>query len=259
MSSDSDRPKTDEATAASSRNTGESVSSPTAMESRTATAQAGRKSMLREYAEAIVVAMLLAFAIRVFVVQAFKIPSGSMIPTLLIGDHILVSKLSYGLQWPTHCKFQMALPPVNCYASQALIEFGKPQRGDIIVFRFPEDEEKDFIKRIVGIPGDTVQIRSKVVLVNGVRLDDKGFTQRIDPGIIDGTINPRDNFGPVTVPEGAYFVMGDNRDQSLDSRFWGFVREEKIRGKAFRIYWSWSGQGKWTEWVRWERFGKAIQ
>ena len=221
--------------------------------------QAAKKSVFREYAEAIVVAMLLAFAIRVFVVQAFKIPSGSMIPTLLIGDHILVSKLSYGIQWPSDCKFQVALPPLNCYASNTLIEFGKPQRGDIIVFRFPEDEEKDFIKRIVGTPGDTVQVRNKVVLVNGTPLDDKGFTQRIDPGIIDGTINPRDNFGPVTVPEGAYFVMGDNRDQSLDSRFWGYVREEKIRGKAFRIYWSWSGQGEWKDWVRWERFGKAIQ
>jgi signal peptidase I len=258
MSADSNRPKADDVTAASPRDAVESVSSPTAVDSSIAAAQPGRKSMFREYAEAIVVAMLLAFAIRVFVVQAFKIPSGSMIPTLLIGDHILVSKLSYGVQWPTHCKFQMALPPVNCYASQAIIEFGKPQRGDIIVFRFPEDEEKDFIKRIVGTPGDTVQIRNKAVLVNGIPLDDKSFTQRIDPGIIDGTINPRDNFGPVTVPEGAYFVMGDNRDQSLDSRFWGYVREEKIRGKAFRIYWSWSGQGRWTEWVRWERFGKAI-
>lgn len=218
-----------------------------------------RKSVVREYAEAIVVAMLLAFAIRVFVVQAFKIPSGSMIPTLLIGDHILVSKLSYGFQWPTDCKLQWNVPPVNCYASKTIVAFGKPQRGDIIVFRFPEDEEKDFIKRIVGGPGDTVQVRNKVVLVNGEPLDDKAFTQRIDPGIIDSTINPRDNFGPVTVPEGSYFVMGDNRDQSLDSRFWGYVREEKIRGKAFRIYWSWSGQGNWTEWVRWERFGKAIQ
>ena len=117
-------------------------------------AQPVRKSVFREYAEAIVVAMVLAFAIRVFVVQAFKIPSGSMIPTLLIGDHILVSKLAYGIQWPSDCKFQVAFPPVNCYASHALIEFGKPQRGDIIVFRFPEDEEKDFIKRIVGVPGD---------------------------------------------------------------------------------------------------------
>ncbi len=259
MSADPNRPNADDLTAARSQDAVESASSPAPVETHAATVQPGRKSMFREYAEAIVVAMLLAFAIRVFVVQAFKIPSGSMIPTLLIGDHILVSKLSYGLQWPTHCKFQMALPPVNCYASQALIEFGKPQRGDIIVFRFPEDEEKDFIKRIVGTPGDTVQIRNKAVLVNGILLGDKGFTQRIDPGIIDGAINPRDNFGPVTVPEGAYFVMGDNRDQSLDSRFWGYVREEKIRGKAFRIYWSWSGQGKWTEWVRWERFGKAIQ
>ncbi len=223
------------------------------------TSQPGRKSIFREYAEAIVVAMLLAFAIRVFIVQAFKIPSGSMIPTLLIGDHILVSKLSYGIQWPSQCKFQVTLPPVNCYASQALIEFGKPQRGDVIVFRFPEDEEKDFIKRIVGGPGDTVQVLNKAILVNGAVLDDKLFTQRIDPGIIDGAINSRDNFGPVTVPDGAYFVMGDNRDQSLDSRFWGYVREEKIRGKAFRIYWSWSGQGQWTEWVRWDRFGKAIQ
>jgi signal peptidase I len=221
--------------------------------------RAGQKSIFREYAEAIIVAILLAFAIRVFVVQAFKIPSGSMIPTLLVGDHILVSKLSYGFQWPADCKFQWNVPPVNCYTSTTVIEFGKPQRGDVIVFRFPEDEEKDFIKRIVGTPGDTVQLRNKVVLVNGQPLDDKAFTQRIDPGIIDSTINPRDNFGPVTVPEGSYFVMGDNRDQSLDSRFWGYVREEKIRGKAFRIYWSWSGQGNWTEWVRWDRFGKGIQ
>ncbi len=221
--------------------------------------QAGHKSIIREYAEAIIVAIVLAFAIRVFVVQAFKIPSGSMIPTLLIGDHILVSKLSYGFQWPSDCKLQWNVPPVNCYTSTTVIEFGKPQRGDIIVFRFPEDEEKDFIKRIVGTPGDTVQVRNKVVLINGQPLDDKAFTQRIDPGIIDGSINPRDNFGPVTIPEDSYFVMGDNRDQSLDSRFWGYVREDKIRGKAFRIYWSWSGQGSWMEWVRWERFGKAIE
>lgn len=221
--------------------------------------QPAHKSIVREYAEAIIIAMLLAFAIRVFVVQAFKIPSGSMIPTLLIGDHILVSKLSYGLQWPTDCKFQPGFPPITCYSSRTLIPFGSIQRGDIIVFRFPEDEDKDFIKRVIGLPGDTIQIRNKIVHVNGTPLEDKSFTQRIDPGVIDGHINPRDNFGPVTVPDDAYFVMGDNRDQSLDSRFWGYVRTEKVRGKAFRIYWSWSGQGPWTEWVRWERFGKAIQ
>ncbi len=218
-----------------------------------------RKSVFREYVEAIAVAMILAFAIRVFIVQAFKIPSGSMIPTLLIGDHILVSKLSYGLQWPTNCKVHLSFPPVTCYSSYTLIRFGQPQRGDIIVFRYPEDEDKDFIKRIIGLPGDTVQIRNKVVYVNGAPLDDKAYTQRVDPGVIDSTINPRDNFGPVTVPEDSYFVMGDNRDQSLDSRFWGFVRADKIRGKAFRIYWSWSGQGKWTEWVRWERLGRAVR
>lgn len=217
-----------------------------------------RKSLIREYTEAIIVAMLLAFAIRVFVVQAFKIPSGSMIPTLLIGDHILVSKLSYGLQWPTNCVFKPAFPPVTCYSSKTLISFGTPRRGDIIVFRYPEDEDKDFIKRIVGLPGDKVQIVNKTVYINDQPLDDRAYTQRVDPGLIDGTINPRDNFGPVTVPEGAYFVMGDNRDQSLDSRFWGFVTADKIRGNAFRIYWSWSGQGKWYEWVRWERIGKAI-
>ncbi len=218
-----------------------------------------RKSIIREYAEAIVVAMLLAFAIRIFVVQAFKIPSGSMIPTLLIGDHILVSKLSYGLQWPTDCKFSMSLPPVSCYSSAFVMSFGQPERGDVIVFRYPEDEEKDFIKRIVGTPGDTVEIKNKTVYVNGAAVDDHDHTQRVDPGIIHGHINPRDNFGPITVPEQSYFVMGDNRDQSLDSRFWGFVRADKVRGKAFRIYWSWSGQGNWSEWVRWERLGKAIR
>jgi signal peptidase I len=157
-----------------------------------------------------------------------------MIPTLVTGDHILVDKLSY--------------------RGGTL-----PQRGDVIVFPFPEDEEKNFIKRIVGAPGDTIEIRDKVVYVNAVSVDDSGFTQRIDPGIIDGTTNPRDNFGPVIVPEEAYFVMGDNRDQSLDSRFWGYVRENKIYGKAFLIYWSWSGRGHWTEWVRWERIGRTIQ
>lgn len=258
MSGDTNLPPADSLASATREGRTDAAGAPVVLDEPLAS-QPGRKSIFREYAEAIVVAMLLAFAIRVFIVQAFKIPSGSMIPTLLIGDHILVSKLSYGIQWPSQCKFQVALPPVNCYASQALIEFGKPQRGDVIVFRFPEDEEKDFIKRIVGGPGDTVQVLNKAILVNGMVLDDTLFTQRIDPGIIDGAINPRDNFGPVTVPEGAYFVMGDNRDQSLDSRFWGYVREEKIRGKAFRIYWSWSGQGQWTEWVRWDRFGKAIQ
>ncbi len=232
---------------------------PSASQPDAAPALRRRKSIVREYAEAIVVAMLLAFAIRVFVVQAFKIPSGSMIPTLQIGDHILVSKFSYGLQWPADCQFKVSFPPATCYTSKTLIEFSEPERGDVIVFRYPEDEEKDFIKRIIGLPGDRIEIRNKVVYVNDQVLDDSPFTQRIDPGLIDGAINPRDNFGPINVPDESYFVMGDNRDQSLDSRFWGYVSRKKIRGKAFRIYWSWSGQGSWSEWVRWGRLGKAIE
>ena len=218
-----------------------------------------RKSLLREYAEAIIIAMILAFTIRVFVVQAFKIPSGSMIPTLLIGDHILVNKMSYGLQLPQDCKFEVSFPPVTCYSSETLIDFGSPHRGDVIVFRFPEDEEKDFIKRIIGEPGDTIHIRNKIVYINGEEFKDQAFTQRIDPGIIDGRINPRDNFGPITVPPDSYFVMGDNRDQSLDSRFWRYVKTNKIKGRAFLVYWSWNGQGSWKEWVRWGRIGTSIQ
>jgi len=217
-----------------------------------------RKSLVREYAEAIVIALILALTIRTFVVQAFKIPSGSMIPTLLIGDHILVSKLSYGLQWPQDCKFQVGFPPMTCYSSTMLLDFGTPNRGDIIVFRFPEDEDKDFIKRVIGLPGDTIEIKEKIVYVNGNQYEDTAFTQRIDPGIIDGRINPRDNFGPITVPQESYFMMGDNRDQSLDSRFWGYVKFNKIKGRAFMAYWSWNGQGSWKDWVRWDRIGKVL-
>ncbi len=221
--------------------------------------EVSKKSIIREYAEALVIAIVLALTIRVFVVQAFKIPSGSMIPTLLIGDHILVSKLAYGFQLPKDCEFQVSFPPVTCFSSNIVMNFHPPQRGDIIVFRYPEDENKDFIKRVIGIPGDTIQIQNKNVMVNGRLLKDQAFTQRIDPGIIDGRINPRDNLAPLTVPPDSYFVMGDNRDQSLDSRFWGFVRMDKIKGRAFLVYWSWNGQGAWTDWIRWERIGKIIE
>ena len=140
MSGETNRPPSDDLASATQEGRTDAAGAPAVFDEPSAVVQPGRKSLFREYLEAIVVAMLLAFAIRVFVVQAFKIPSGSMIPTLLIGDHILVSKLSYGIQWPSQCKFQATFPPVNCYASQALIEFGKPKRGDVIVYRFPEDE-----------------------------------------------------------------------------------------------------------------------
>ena len=197
-----------------------------------------RKSTLREYAEAFALAIVLALTIRTFVVQAFKIPSGSMIPTLSIGDHILVNKFLYGIKLP--------------FTDVILVPVSSPQSGDIIVFKYPEDESKDFIKRVVGTPGDVIEVRNKEVYVNGARVDDP----RVQHTDRDIQLNKRDNFGPVTVPPGAYFVMGDNRDQSLDSRFWGFVKENKIRGKAFLIYWSWDGADTW---VRWNRIGRVIR
>lgn len=199
------------------------------------------KSTFREYAETLVIAVFLALVIRTFVVQAFKIPSGSMIPTLDIGDHILVSKFIYGVRLP--------------FTDITLIPIGHPHRGDIIVFRFPKDESKDFIKRVVGLPGDTIEVKSKELYVNGVR-QIESYAAHEDPAQFPQMIQERDNFGPVSVPQNSYFVMGDNRDHSLDSRFWGFVDDAKIKGKAFIIYWSWDGD---AHWVRWSRIGKLIR
>ncbi len=196
-----------------------------------------KKSTAREYAEAFALAIILALTIRTFVVQAFKIPSGSMIPTLSIGDHILVNKFIYGIKMPL--------------TDWVMLTISQPQRGDVVVFKYPEDESKDFIKRVVGVPGDVVEVRNKTVYVNDA-LADTSHTQHTDPSVHQ---DRRDNFGPVTVPPNSYFVMGDNRDQSLDSRFWGFVKQNKIRGKAFLIYWSWDGADTW---VRWSRIGRVI-
>jgi signal peptidase I len=199
------------------------------------------KSTFREYAEAIVMALLLALFIRTFIVQAFKIPSGSMIPTLLIGDHILVNKLAYGIR----------IPFVEDYA----VDFQTPKRGDVVVFIFPEDRSKDFIKRVIALGGETVEIRAKKVFVNGKPIEDPHahYEGSEIPGI--GALANQDDYGPKTVPENHVFVMGDNRDRSHDSRFWGFVNVDDIRGKAFLIYWSWDGSDRW---VRWERIGDLI-
>jgi signal peptidase I len=193
------------------------------------------KSTFREYAEAIGMALLLALFIRTFIVQAFKIPSGSMIPTLLIGDHILVNKLSYGVR----------LPIVGKY----LVEYRKPERGDVVVFVYPEDPSKDFIKRVIGVAGDLVEVRAKKVYINNQPIDDP-HAHFEEAELQAGGIHVRDNFDPVRVPENHIFVMGDNRDKSYDSRFWGFVNLNAVRGKAFVIYWSWDGIDRW---VRWER------
>ena len=198
------------------------------------------KSKFREYVEAILLAIVIAFFIRTFVIQAYKIPSGSMKPTLLIGDHILVSKFNYGVKLP--------------FLRSTLIPIGTPKRGDILVFIYPEDRSKDFIKRLIGLPGDTIEIRNKKILLNGLPLNDTHGVH-VDSIIIPGSIQPRDNFGPVTVPADSIFVMGDNRDESYDSRFWGFVKMKDVLGKALIIYWSWNHEDTW---VRWGRIGKIL-
>ena len=211
---------------------------------KAATEQAARqkkKSGLRENVEAILVAVVLALFIRTFVVQAFKIPSGSMKPTLQIGDHILVNKFLYGVKAP--------------FWRKTIIPIKNPDRGDIVVFEFPEDPRKDFIKRVIGIAGDVVEIRDKVVFVNNRRIDD-GYSIRLDNSIFPGSVQPRDNLGPIRVPADSIFVMGDNRDHSYDSRFWGFVKLSALKGKAFIIYWSWN---KEDFDIRWSRFGRILR
>lgn len=199
-----------------------------------------RKSVIREYAEAIFIAILLALFIRAFIIQAFKIPSGSMIPTLNVGDHILVNKFIFGIKIP--------LTDIK------ILPLRDPERLDVIVFQYPEDETKDFIKRIIGKPGDTIEVHDKIIYVNGSPIEES-YTIHTDAAILSENHQPRDNLDPVVVPEDSYFVMGDNRDQSLDSRFWGTVKANKIRGKAFIIYWSWDAK---KTWVRWRRIGKLI-
>lgn len=205
-----------------------------------------KKSNVRETVEAVVIAFLIALVIRTFVIQAFKIPSGSMIPTLLVGDHILVNKFLLGT--PVDIPFTN----VTLFRMPGL---RKVRRGDVVVFKYPEDPKRDFIKRVVGVGGDVVTAKDKVVYVNGRRLVEP-YTQHVDDEIKPGQFDKRDNFGPVVVPKGAVFVMGDNRDQSYDSRFWGFVEDSEIKGKAIIIYWSWDSD---KTWVRFGRIGGLIR
>jgi signal peptidase I len=199
-----------------------------------------KKKLLWEYVEAIATALILALIIRAYIVQAFKIPSGSMIPTLLIGDHILVNKFLYGTKIP--------------FTDTKILEFRKPEKGDIIVFKYPENPEKDFIKRVIATAGDTIEERNKIVYVNDNPRTEP-YAQHSDMNIRAGGIDPRDNFGPITIPPNKVFVMGDNRDQSYDSRYWGFVDQKSIRGKALLIYWSWNP----GNWVRFNRIGRLIE
>lgn len=207
------------------------------------------KNWLREYVEAIAIALLIALTIRTFVVQAFKIPSGSMENTLLVGDHILVNKFSYGIHLPNEVLFTgiKLFPDLRFFPKN-------PERGDIIVFKYPRDEQRDFIKRVIGLPGDKLEIRRQTVYINDEPLNDQDFAIHHEPAGVD-SFYPRDDFGPLRVPEGHLFVMGDNRENSQDSRYWGFLNIENIRGKAMIIYWSWNGE---KNWVRFNRLGKIL-
>jgi signal peptidase I len=223
-----------------------------------------KKSFYKEWVEPFLIAAVVALFIRQFVVEAFKIPSGSMIPTLTIGDHLLVNKFVYGPRIP--------------FMDTRIFTWKEPKRGEVIVFKYPENEDKNFIKRIVGLPGDKIQIINGKLFINDQVVPIKATNAPADKSVEEGLSFGKPmlyeerlgtvthtmqylvdqsgkNDGPWLVPKDSVFVMGDNRDNSQDSRFWGFVKENKILGRAFIIYWSWDGDGRW---VRWERIGNLI-
>ena len=213
-------------------------------------ADAFKKSVSREYFESLVIAVILALFIRTFVVQAFKIPTGSMEQNLLIGDHLLVNKFVFG---PAMSGVERAVLPAKAIA-----------RRDVVVFKYPEDPERDFIKRVIGLPGDKIEVRRKRVFVNDQPLDehDVYYIGEPPPPLTDSGAgetqesngDPREWYGPVTVPADHYFVMGDNRDNSQDSRYWGFLPRDYVKGKALVIYWSYdAAEGNVLTGTRWNR------
>ena len=210
------------------------------MKSSTNMADAKIKSKIREFIEGIIAAVLIALLITTFVIKMYKIPSRSMVPTLLVGDQLVVNKLIYGIKIP--------------YFRNTIIPITDPQRGDIIVFIYPKDRSLDFIKRVIGIGGDTIEIQDKKIFINSKLFTDNTgiYTDKM---IYPDSLQPRDNFGPITVPKGSLFVLGDNRDESMDSRFWGFVDLKDVQGKAFIIYWSWNHDERK---IRWQRLGNLL-
>lgn len=201
-----------------------------------------KKSVARDWIEALTVAFVIAMIIRAFVLQAYRIPSSSMEDTLLKGDHILATKYNYGLTVPFTTRKVWGADRV-------------PKRGDIVIFTFPGNHSMDFVKRIIGVPGDTIEVREKNVYING-QLFKTSFEKHTDPFILtQGQGMVRDNFGPIKVEPGNCFAMGDNRDQSYDSRFWGFVPIQNIKGKALIIYFSWDSS---KHWLRFNRIGHLV-
>ena len=206
-----------------------------------------KKSVAREYYEAILVAFILALFVRTFVFENFKIPSGSMEDNLLIGDHLVVNKYIFADNADSFL--------------HRLFPYRTPRRGDVVVFKYPEDTRRDFIKRCVAVGGDTVELRSKMRYVNGELQEEpfvvhKDSTTYEDLPTMPASSRIRDNFGPFKVPPGTTFCLGDNRDNSLDSRFWGPVPLSYVKGRAVLIYWSYeAGRNDW----QWRGFGHRIK
>ncbi len=193
------------------------------------------RSVLREYVEAALWALVLTLFLRAFVIQAFRIPSESMRDTLLVGDFLFVNKFEYGPKIPfTHIRLPGLRPP---------------RRGDVIVFQFPQDPTKDFIKRCIATGGQTLEIHDKAVSVDGVALKEP-YARHTDPANRPAGYDYRDNFGPVTVNPGELFMMGDNRENSNDSRYWGTLKMDLVKGRAMFLYWSWDGDRNWPRWNR---------
>ena len=191
-----------------------------------------KKSVVREYFESLVIAVILALFVRTWVFQAFKIPTGSMEPNLLVGDHLIVNKM----------------------------RFAAIKRGDVVVFKFPKDPERDFVKRVIGLPGDKIELRKKKVYVNGAPIDEP-YAHFIEPLSNDGSTHiddVREEYGPVNVPADQYFMMGDNRDNSEDSRYWGFLPKSYVKGNAEFLYFS-VDDGASVVGARWERLGKIVK
>jgi signal peptidase I len=213
-----------------------------------------KKPLWKEYLEVVFISLSAAILLRLFVVSAYRVDSGSMEDSLLEGDYIFVNKLAYN--------------------------FGDPKAGDIIVFKSPLNPTKDYIKRIIGLPGQTVEVVDKVIYIDNQLAKIYPNVKNSDPKVLAAQLSMRDNFGPIQVPSDEYFVLGDNRDNSQDSRFWGFVPEENIQGKALFVYWSWKPDPKSPQWkfpyvisavelgwyfmtnfpshTRWERFFTAL-
>ena len=219
-----------------------------------------KKGHKRETIEAVIIAILLALFIRAFVVQAFKIPSGSMENTLLVGDHILVSKFAYGLQVPKLSLIGWSIKriggvpvlPIPIMDSAVKPWWGKVERGDVVVFRYPGERERDYIKRVIALPGEKVEVRERVIYIDDTIWNEPFSVHK------GGVGNVGDNFGPFVVPVGHVFVMGDNRERSYDSRFWGPVPIADIKGRAFAIYWSRDPAESWPSGIRGSRLGDGV-